>query len=91
MNHHPSIYFFYLKIFFVIIKFFPLFVNSFCNFRFWPPCMACWSLAPRSGIKTMPPALEAWSLNHWTTREVCYLCLNLKKLLTIYLSILTEV
>ena len=24
------------------------------------------------GIKPMPPALEAWSLNHWTTREASY-------------------
>ena len=27
-----------------------------------------WSLAPR------PPALEVWSLSHWTTREVPVLC-----------------
>ena len=25
---------------------------------------------PRPGIEPAPPALEAWSLNHWTTREV---------------------
>ena len=25
---------------------------------------------PQPGIKPMPPAVEAWSLNHWTTREV---------------------
>ena len=25
---------------------------------------------PCLGIKPMPPALEAWSLNHWTTREI---------------------
>ena len=27
-------------------------------------------LIPRPGIKPMPPAVEARSLNHWTTREV---------------------
>ena len=27
-------------------------------------------LVPRQGIKPMSLALEAWSLNHWTTREV---------------------
>ena len=25
---------------------------------------------PQPGIEPMPPAVEAWSLNHWTTREV---------------------
>ena len=28
------------------------------------------SLVPQPGIKPMPPALGAWSLNHWTAREV---------------------
>ena len=27
-------------------------------------------LVPQSGIKPRPPALGAWSLSHWTTREV---------------------
>ena len=27
-------------------------------------------LVPRPGIEPMPPALGAWSLNHWTAREV---------------------
>ena len=27
-------------------------------------------LVPWPGIEPMPPALGAWSLNHWTTREV---------------------
>ena len=29
-----------------------------------------WDLAPSTGIKSEPPALGAWSLSHWTTREV---------------------
>ena len=29
-----------------------------------------WDLVPRSGIEPRPPALGAWSLSHWTTREV---------------------
>ena len=29
-----------------------------------------WDLVPQPGIKPASPALEAWSLNHWTTREV---------------------
>ena len=32
--------------------------------------MACGILAPQPGIKPAPLAVEAWSLNHWTTREV---------------------
>ena len=31
---------------------------------------ACGILVPWPGIEPMPPALQAWSLNHWTTREV---------------------
>ena len=30
----------------------------------------CGILVPQLGIKPEPPALEAWSLNHWITREV---------------------
>ena len=29
-----------------------------------------WDLVPWSGIKPRAPALRAWSLSHWTTREV---------------------
>ena len=36
------------------------------------PGFSCglWGLVPRPGIKPRPPALEAWSLSHRTTREV---------------------
>ena len=37
---------------------------------FWRCCTACSFLVPQPGIKPVPPAVEAWSLNHWTTREV---------------------
>ena len=30
---------------------------------------ACRMLDPRHGTKAMPPAVEAWSPDHWTTRE----------------------
>ena len=30
----------------------------------------CEILIPRPGIKPVPPALGAWSLNHWTARKV---------------------
>ena len=32
--------------------------------------MVCRILVPQPGIKPMPPAMRAQSLNHWTTREV---------------------
>ena len=41
---------------------------SFLNF--WPYPAAFGSLVPSPWIKLTPPALEVWSLNHWTIREV---------------------
>ena len=32
-----------------------------------------WDLVPWTGIEPRSPALEAWSLSHWTTREVAKL------------------
>ena len=33
--------------------------------------LSAWGiLVPWPGIEPVPPAVEAWSLNHWTTREV---------------------
>ena len=48
-------------------------------FSFWPFHVAC--KLPRPGIKPMPPAVEAWNLNHWVAPEVCgfessFLCLQ---------------
>ena len=37
---------------------------------FQPHCSVCEILVPRSGIKPVPPAVETWTLNHSTTREV---------------------
>ena len=34
---------------------------------------ACVILVPRPGLEPMPPAVEAWSLNYWTAREVLVL------------------
>ena len=34
---------------------------------------ACGILVPTQGFKPMPPAVEAWSLNYWTAREVLVL------------------
>ena len=38
---------------------------------FWLCPMACEILAPQPGIESLLPAMEEWSLNHWTAREVC--------------------
>ena len=37
---------------------------------YWLFFFFCQILVPQPGIKPMPPALKAQSLNHWTTREV---------------------
>ena len=40
----------------------------------WPCCMACGILVPRPDMETVPPAVEAQSLNQWTAREVPGIC-----------------
>ena len=39
------------------------------EFFLWPRCVACGILFRRPGIEPVPPAVEAWSPNHWTARE----------------------
>ena len=48
------------------------FVSEILKFSFfvWPHCTACRILVPPPGIKSVAPAVEAQSLNHWTTKEV---------------------
>ena len=38
-------------------------------FIFWLCQESCEILVPWPGIELMPPALEAWGLNHWTSRK----------------------
>ena len=52
------------ELFFFLISF-----HSFILF-FWPGLKACGILVPRLGIDPLPPAMETWSLNHWTAREI---------------------
>ena len=40
------------------------------GFSFWPCHAPCGILVPRPGMEPVPPAMEVWSLNHWTTGEV---------------------
>ena len=44
-------------------------------FLFWLCLTVCGILVPRMGIEPGPPALEAWSLNHWMAREVPQSCI----------------
>ena len=50
----------------------PFFLPSYhlVYFMFWPHMQHVGILVSPSGMEPMPPALEAWSLTHWTTREV---------------------
>ena len=41
---------------------------------FWGCCVACGILVPQPGIQPVPPAVEAWSPNHWTAREAPHSC-----------------
>ena len=50
--------------FFNCVKF--LGANFYLFIIFWPCCVACRILVPQPGIKPVPPAVEAPSLNHWT-------------------------
>ena len=45
-------------------------VRTFLFLFFWLHHVACGILVPQPGIEPMPPALEEWSLNHWTAQEV---------------------
>ena len=42
--------------------------------HFWSE--ACRILVPQAGIEPKLPTVEAWSLNHWTTREVSLLSIS---------------
>ena len=49
---------------------------------------SCGILVPWPGIEPMPPALGAWSLNHWTAREVpCRLFFFFESLVFIFIFI----
>ena len=37
---------------------------------FWSHHVVCGNLNSLTRIEPMSPVFEAWSLNHWTTREI---------------------
>ena len=39
------------------------------SFFFLATLYSMWDLSSQPGIEPVPPALEAWNLNHWTTRK----------------------
>ena len=54
----------------VFIYFILFWVFFVCLFVFLLHCEAYGILVPWPGIEPVPPAVEALSLNHWTTREI---------------------
>ena len=38
-------------------------------YLFWLYHAACGILVPWLGIEPIPPVMEVWCLNHWTTRD----------------------
>ena len=54
--------------------------------------VACmWDLVPRPGIEPGPPALGAWSLTHWTTREVSRIHFKIRHLFKSFALCVTSV
>ena len=52
----------------------PSYLTSYFSFLFffylWPYLEACRILFPWLGMEPSPPAVQAWSPNHWSIREV---------------------
>ena len=70
--HAPSVFnnhYFGQKTFNECFLFFP-FLKYYIFIYFWPCHTVCGTSVLQPGIEPVPPALEAQSLNHWTTREV---------------------
>ena len=62
--------------------------NKNTSLKFWGHWAVCRILVPLPGtIEPLPPALEAWSLSHWTTREVSKTTREVSKNVS-YLSVL---
>lgn len=59
----------------ILTRWFQRLEGNICHQRlilliFWMHHATCGNLLPQPGIEPTPPALEARSLNHWTSREV---------------------
>ena len=71
-------------IFFLKYRYSPWDLFIYVFFFFWLCHTACGILVHRPGIEPVPLAVEAWCLNHWTTREVPILPSFLKDTFTGY-------
>ena len=67
---HPQAYTFWIILALATEVFLPCQGSNLFCCLFWSRRAACGILVPRPGIEPKPPALEVWSLNHWTAREV---------------------
>ena len=47
-----------------------LFKKLYIYFTFWSRCVACGILVPQSDTEPASTAVEVWSLNYWTARQV---------------------
>ena len=77
-----------------MLCFFPLpnFCVS-CSFSlFWPHHAAYGILVPWPGMEPTLPAVKAWSLNHWTTRDVlnCDFSLKWRKICRMQFGVLVS-
>ena len=59
-----------LNITFYLSFFFLIFIYLFIHLTASSLSCGMWDLLPCPGIEPWPPALGAWNLSHWTTREV---------------------
>ena len=57
-----------LSLYFLL--FIAFYLSLFITFVVWQCCEACRILVPWPGTEPMPAAVERWSSNHWTAREV---------------------
>ena len=53
------------------------FLSLFLKLIFKLLAMPCGMFIPQPGIEPIPPAVEAWNVNHWTTRKVPHLIFRL--------------
>ena len=56
--------------------------GCFIFFNFYFLAVPCGILVTQAGIEPVPPALEAWSLNHWTAKKSLGGCFKSTDILT---------
>ena len=79
-----------MKLFNLLLKTITVFNRAFFFF-FGPLGVACRIFVPQPGIKPMPPALGACSLDHWTTTEVPDMLLKALQMLLVLILTMTPI